>query len=68
MDALAGFQPHVFRLLLLGHLGKGGLGLHKPAHQRSSMRLYDGGKERFLAGEIAVERAGGDAGLLHNLP
>ena len=68
MDALAGLQPHVFRLILLGHLGKGSLCLHEPAHQRSGVRLHDGGKERFLAGEIAIECAGGDTGLLHDLP
>ena len=36
------------------HLGKGGLCLHEPAHQRSGVRLHDGGKERLLAGEIAI--------------
>ena len=58
----------MFRLLLLGHLGKGSLSLHEPAHQRGGVGLHDGGKERLFAGKIAVKCAGGDAGLLHNLP
>ena len=72
MDAAKGqyihYLPHVFRLLLLGHLGKGRLSLHEPAHQRSGEGLHDGGKERLFAGKITVKGAGGDTGLLHNLP
>ena len=32
------------------------------------MRFHNGGKKRLLAGEIAIECAGGDTGLLHDLP
>ena len=42
--------------------------LHKPAHQRGGVRFHNGGKKRLLAGEIAIECAGGDTGLLHDLP
>ena len=55
-------------LLLLRQFGKGGLGLHEPPHQSGRVRLHDGGKERLLAGEVAVEGPGGHPGILHDLP
>ena len=55
-------------LLLLGQLGKGGLGLHELAHKGSGMGLHNGGEQGLLAGEVAVEGPGGHPGVLHDLP
>ena len=68
MDTLTGLQPHVLRLFLLRQFGKGSLRLHEPPHQSGRVWLHDGGKERLLAGEIAVERTSGYPGIFHDLP
>ena len=63
-----GLHPHVAGLFRLRQLGKGGLCLHEPAHDGGGVGLHNGGKQRLLAGEVAVKGPGGDAGVFHDLP
>ncbi len=58
----------MFRLFFLGQIGKAGLGFHEPAHERGGMGFHQGGKQRLLAGKIAVKRPCGHACVLDNLP
>ena len=58
----------MLRLLLFGQLGKGGLGLHKPAHEGGGVGLHQGVEQGLLAGEVAIESPGGHPGVLHDLP
>ena len=44
VDTVRGFYPHMLRLLFLGQLSKGGLGLHEPAHQCLGVGFYNRGK------------------------
>ena len=65
---VSGLYTHVLRLFLFRQIGKGGLGLHKTTHEHRSVRLYDGGEQGLLAGEVAVKGPGSDTGIFHDLP
>ena len=53
-------------LLVFRRVGKGALGLHEAAHNGCGVRLHQRGKQRFLAGKIAVKGACCHTGLLND--